>query len=327
MNTAQVIPWLQPGDALSNDAMAIAAQLSARGPATLHCRGPVHPGLAALVTPGDPHTSARVIEHVDERSGRFGPVRSAGGSVVLRVHALADPIAWSASFAAYDAVLATSAWGAQRAVDAGARRVEIVPPFLPLDAFEEAFNGSPSAVSYAIVTVGPFRMNDRLPDAVMVDHLVRSHLDPRAHLVAVGHAADATVARAVSELCDAMRLGSPWRGHLGHPEYVRALASAGALLHSAASTGFGAPIVEAMAAGTPVVARVGGAAAETLGGAGLLLSATADLTVVAEAVHAVLADEALRQRLRSAGRLRAAQLAPAVAAAQFDGVLRALGWW
>lgn len=68
--------------------------------------------------------------------------------------------------------------------------------------------------------------------------------------------------------------------------------------------GFGIPLVEAMAAGVPVVARDTGAVASTLGDAGLVLDWIAPGRVAA-AVHRVVSDRALRDKLTAAGRCRA----------------------
>ena len=60
--------------------------------------------------------------------------------------------------------------------------------------------------------------------------------------------------------------------------------------------GFGVPLLEAMAAGIPVIARRAAAIAETMGGAGVLLD-EAEPSLVAAAAHVVGSDEALRERL------------------------------
>lgn len=60
--------------------------------------------------------------------------------------------------------------------------------------------------------------------------------------------------------------------------------------------GFCVPLLEAMRAGTPIVAYDGGAVAETLGGAGVLLR-TLDPLVVAEVIHRVATDEELARKL------------------------------
>jgi glycosyltransferase involved in cell wall biosynthesis len=68
--------------------------------------------------------------------------------------------------------------------------------------------------------------------------------------------------------------------------------------------GFGLPVLEAMASGAPVVASNRGALPEVTGGAALLVDpAPAPLT---DALGRVLAEPALRERLRAAGLARAA---------------------
>jgi glycosyltransferase involved in cell wall biosynthesis len=69
--------------------------------------------------------------------------------------------------------------------------------------------------------------------------------------------------------------------------------------------GFGMPVLEAMAQGAPVVTSAGTATAEVAGDAGLLVEPT-DPEALAAALGAVLDDEALAARLRSAGLARAA---------------------
>ncbi len=65
--------------------------------------------------------------------------------------------------------------------------------------------------------------------------------------------------------------------------------------------GFGLPVLEAMACGTPVVAADNSSLPEVVGGAGLLVSA-GDTDAWAEALARLLADEALRAWLIAAGR-------------------------
>jgi glycosyltransferase involved in cell wall biosynthesis len=71
--------------------------------------------------------------------------------------------------------------------------------------------------------------------------------------------------------------------------------------------GFGLPVAEAMAQGTPVVTSAGTATAEVAGDAALLVDPR-DPHAVADALAAVLDDRRLHARLRRAGRARAAEL-------------------
>jgi glycosyltransferase involved in cell wall biosynthesis len=69
--------------------------------------------------------------------------------------------------------------------------------------------------------------------------------------------------------------------------------------------GFGLPVLEAMAAGAPVVASNRGALPEITAGAAIL--ADPEPEPFAEALGRLLGDPALRERLRAAGLLRAAE--------------------
>jgi glycosyltransferase involved in cell wall biosynthesis len=93
--------------------------------------------------------------------------------------------------------------------------------------------------------------------------------------------------------------------------------------------GFGLPVLEAMAQGTPAVTSAGTATAEAAGDAALLVDPL-DTDAIAAAIGRVLEDRALAERLAAAGRDRAAQLtwersADLVAAALRDVVSETVG--
>ena len=85
------------------------------------------------------------------------------------------------------------------------------------------------------------------------------------------------------------------------------LRCADALVFPSRYEGFGAPVLEAMAVGTPVLAAATTALPEVVGSAGLLLDPD-DGDAWAHAIAAVLDDETLRAELIAAGRARAAEL-------------------
>ncbi len=82
-------------------------------------------------------------------------------------------------------------------------------------------------------------------------------------------------------------------GKVGQRELIDRYRDAGVFVCLSEHEGFGVPLLEAMAAGLPVVARDEAAVAETMGGAGLLLL-DAEPSTAAAAVRLIESDPALR---------------------------------
>jgi len=93
-------------------------------------------------------------------------------------------------------------------------------------------------------------------------------------------------------------------GFVDEPTLAALYAGAECLLHAAFLEGFGLTALEALAAGTPVVGYAGGAVAEVVGDAGLLVP-IGEEDALANALGRFLADEALRSGLRARARPRA----------------------
>ena len=108
---------------------------------------------------------------------------------------------------------------------------------------------------------------------------------------------------------------------------IRALtAQARGLIMASLAEGFGLPVAEAMASGTPVITSNRGALAEIAGRAALLVDPT-DGDAIAAAVRQLADDDDLWSRLRDAGEERAATFSPerfADRLGQFYGGLLAL---
>jgi glycosyltransferase involved in cell wall biosynthesis len=93
-------------------------------------------------------------------------------------------------------------------------------------------------------------------------------------------------------------------GYVETPRLVQLLRRAVAMMFLSRYEGFGIPVAEAMAAGTPVVASRWAALPETVGDAGLLVDA-GNAVEVAAAVKLLLSDGSARADLRARGRKRA----------------------
>jgi glycosyltransferase involved in cell wall biosynthesis len=98
-------------------------------------------------------------------------------------------------------------------------------------------------------------------------------------------------------------------GTLADPDLAVVLSRADVFAYPNLSSGFGLPVIEAMRFGTPVVHSNEPALSEVAFGAGVAVAkddADGYPARLAEAIAAVLADDALRERLRFAGLDRAA---------------------
>ncbi len=108
----------------------------------------------------------------------------------------------------------------------------------------------------------------------------------------------------------ARRLGvAPRVRHLGYMEQTTLAAiyrAACAMIFPSLYEGFGAPPLEAMASGCPVAASLRGALREVCEGAVLELDPES-VESIADALDRIVADDALQQRLRTAGTERAAR--------------------
>ena len=94
-------------------------------------------------------------------------------------------------------------------------------------------------------------------------------------------------------------------GYAGMPDLPALYQMAHTVLFPSLDEGFGLPVLEAFATGTPVVASNAGAIPEVAGDAALL-SAPEDVQTLADNILRLLTDSPLRERQVAAGRARAA---------------------
>lgn len=102
-------------------------------------------------------------------------------------------------------------------------------------------------------------------------------------------------------------------GHVPDSDLAALYAGAAVVCYPSFEEGFGLPVLEAMAAGAPVVTSAGTATADVAGDAAVLVDPH-DVQSIAAGLASVLDDEVLAERLRAAGRQRAAQHTWAAAA-------------
>ncbi|HEV3225714.1 MAG TPA: glycosyltransferase family 1 protein [Acidimicrobiales bacterium] len=94
-------------------------------------------------------------------------------------------------------------------------------------------------------------------------------------------------------------------GFVGQRDRDALVAGARAFCYPSLKEGFGLPVLEAMAQGTPVVTSRGTSTEEVAGDAALLIDPK-DEGSIAQAIESILDDHALADRLSNAGRARAA---------------------
>jgi L-malate glycosyltransferase len=133
--------------------------------------------------------------------------------------------------------------------------------------------------------------------------------DARARLHIVGGTTSFEYLEAVRGLANDLGLTEAVRitGEVSDGSLAAHYVAADVYLSLSEHEGFGVPLLEAMAAGVPVVARRAGAVCETVGAAALLLD-SGDPTYIAAALQRVCCDQSLRSLLIDAGRARVAEL-------------------
>jgi len=149
--------------------------------------------------------------------------------------------------------------------------------------------------------------------------------DPRARLHLVGPAVTPSYAEAVFAFAEELGLADAVRhgNGLTDAELAAWFEDADVFVCLSEHEGFCIPLLEAMRAGTPIVALDAGAVGETLADAGILLP-TARPALVAAAVARICNDEVLADRLVEAGRRRLADFAGVITRQRFVEVLGAV---
>jgi glycosyltransferase involved in cell wall biosynthesis len=224
--------------------------------------------------------------------------------------------------------IADSAYNETHLAEAGFASTAVVPPsaavgedVTPLEeaVVAEAGPHRPGTVWLAVGRVAP---NKALEHTIAALAVARRHNDQGATLRVVGKPATDAYERALRRYVADLGLEDAvtFTGYATDAAVAAAYTTADVLVVTSEHEGFGVPVVEAMAAGLPVVAYDQGAVPEVLGGAGVLV-ASRDPYALADAIGSLLADPARRTALADAGRRRFADLDLPNAADRFVDLL------
>lgn len=198
---------------------------------------------------------------------------------------------------------------------AGFVSTSVVPPFVDVTALGVSGahaasraaghpdSGGPAGATWLFV--GKLLPHKAAHDLVRALAAYRHAYDPSARLVLVGGHPIASYANAVRDYANSLGLEEAveMTGTTSTEALSAEYAAADVFVCLSDHEGFCFPLLEAMNNGLPVVAFAAGAVPDTLGASGVLLHDKSG-PMVASAVHRVLTDAGLRDRIMRAGRLR-----------------------
>jgi glycosyltransferase involved in cell wall biosynthesis len=173
-----------------------------------------------------------------------------------------------------------------------------------------------------LVFVGRLSANKRQEDLVKLLYYVR-RARPRARLDLVGAPWQPGYSAWIAELAAELGVGDglTLTGKVTQQEMVTYLRTADVYVSMSEHEGFGMPLIESMYVGVPVLAYDVAAVGETMGGAGVLFRRK-EYEYLAEVVVQLLEDGALRERLITRQRRRAADFLEPRVREQFVALLR-----
>ncbi|TMK97998.1 MAG: glycosyltransferase family 4 protein [Actinobacteria bacterium] len=172
---------------------------------------------------------------------------------------------------------------------------------LAVDPWFRAVEAEPRTPVPTILYTGGFDPRKRTSDLIEAVSRLRARV-PAVRLLLTGHPPSSLVERARRELHDAVTI----TGYLEDEELARLYRRAWVVAYPTDMEGFGFPILEAFASGTPVVATRAGSTEEVASG-GAVLVEPGSVDDLENALERALCDETLRASLRAAGLRRASE--------------------
>jgi glycosyltransferase involved in cell wall biosynthesis len=174
-----------------------------------------------------------------------------------------------------------------------------------------------------ILSVGGIEPRKNLPNLVRAAAGVRGDVTLVVAGAAVGWNPEGTalLRGALDSLPAEVRRRVVQTGYVSEPEKVALMSGAEALVYPSLYEGFGLPLLEAMACGTPVVTSDRSSLPEVAGQAAVFVDPD-DPEAITAGIDRVLSDARLRTRLREAGGERAARFTWEETARKTAAVLR-----
>lgn len=355
MQLTQVLVGAAPGDAITRSALEIDRMVAPVASTSLRARY-IDPAMAGSISPldaphGGPRPSSEDILLLHASIGEPDVSRWLADRperLVVMYHNISPPQPFEAhdpGFAdllrlgraelpalAERAVLtmAPSAFSAAELTEMGFADVRVCPLVfdpLALASIEE----DPSTVHHlhtvvsgpVVLFVGQLLPHKRVDWLLAAYFILVTYLVPEAHLIVVGAGPLPRYRQALQRYANELNLDRSWlTGRITDAELAAFYRRADVVATASEHEGFCAPLLEAMAFGTPIVARACAAIPEILGDAGVTVAPGDSPAVFAEALAELLADpqapaghQGLGQALARRGRARLGAIGPDVARA------------
>ncbi len=203
------------------------------------------------------------------------------------------------------AAVAVSAYNRRDLIRAGYRRVSVIPIKTSIDPNIEVRRVRTRKDWLFVGRLVPNKRQIELVEAfahqARIDRTVRLHL--------IGDASFEPYVTQLERRIRSLALAHRVRlhGKVSDAQLAEAYRRAGVFVCLSEHEGYGVPLLEAMEAGLPVVARAAGAVPETMGGAGVLLHDESPQEI-ANVVRSIVDDDELRAALVAGQRQRAREL-------------------
>lgn len=320
----QFVDGATPGDAITDQALAIRGWLRADGYTSDIYAVSIHPALAGEILPAAAYRpqagETRAVYHHSIGSELVDLMQARQLRLLLIYHNITPPT----YFHTVDPALANqlrrgleqlpllrpqtalavgdSAYNAGELAAAGFAPVDVLPitldesryqwPDNPVLAAQLAADGAP-----LLLFVGRLTPNKRQEDLIKLLYYYR-RIEPGARLALVGARWSAGYARWLTDLARSLGVAGQvgFTDHVTQQDMVTYYRHASLYVSMSEHEGFGKPLIESMYFQLPVLAYSSSCVPETLGGAGVLFTVK-DYEVLAEMADMLIKDPALRARV------------------------------